>query len=109
LLHLAEFLATGTSSCAQYQFQALSQAIFGHASAVHDLVTPREIAAKNHAIRQGDLVAFDHEGSTRVGRVNRITKRATVLVEDPAGRLFSDGRRYATFYVPVAMLRKSGS
>jgi hypothetical protein len=108
LLHLAEFLAEGTSSCAQDQFQTLSRAIFGHASVVHDLVTPREIAATTHAIRQGDLVAFDHEGTTRVGRINRITKRATVLVEDPAGRLFSDGRRYATFYVPVAMLRKKG-
>ncbi len=92
----------------QAQFQALSEAIFGHASVVHDLVTPREIAAKAHAIRQGDLVAFDHDGTTRVGRVNRITKRATVLVEDPAGRLFSDGRRYATFYVPVNQLRKEG-
>ena len=108
LLHLAEFLAEGTSSCAQEQFQTLSRAIFGHASVVHDLVTPREIAAKTHAIRQGDLVAFDHEGTTRVGRINRITKRATVLVEDDNGRLFSDGKKYATFYVPVAMLRKEG-
>jgi hypothetical protein len=108
LLHLAEFLAEGKSSCAQDQFQSLSRAIFGHASVVHDLVTPREIAAKAHAIRQGDLVAFDFDGITRVGRINRITKRATVLVEDPAGRLFSDGRRYATFYVPVHQLRKQG-
>jgi hypothetical protein len=108
LLHLAEFLAEGESSCARDQFQGLARAIFGHASVVHDLVTPREIAAKAHAIRQGDLVAFEHDGLERVGRVNRITKRATVLVEDPAGRLFSDGRRYATFYVPVDRLRKPG-
>ena len=108
LLHLAEFLVEGKSSCAAGQFQALSRAIFGHESVVHDLVTPREIAAKAHAIRPGDLVAFDHGGIARVGRVNRITKRATVLVEDPAGRLFSDGRRYATFYVPVDLLRKEG-
>jgi hypothetical protein len=108
LLHLAEFLAEGRSSCAADQFQALSRAIFGHESAVHDLVTPREVAAKAHAIRQGDRVSFDHDGSTRVGRVNRITKRATVLVEDPAGPLFSDGRRYSTFYVPVHLLRKEG-
>ncbi len=108
LLHLAEFLSEGKSSCAQDQFQTLSRSIFGHASVVHDLVTPREIAAKNHAIRQGDLVAFDFDGTTHVGRVNRITKRATVLVEDPAGRLFSDGRRYTTFYIPVELLRKPG-
>ena len=108
LLHLAEFLAEGNSSCARPQFQWLSRSIFGHASSVHDLVTPREVAAKAHAIRQGDLVAFDHEGITRIGRINRITKRATVLVEDPAGRLFNDGRRYRTFYVPVELLRKEG-
>jgi hypothetical protein len=108
LLHLAEFLAEGRSSCARDQFQGLSRAIFGHASVVHDLVTPREVAAKAHEIRQGDLVAFDINGNLRVGRVNRITKRATVLVEDPAGRLFSDGRTYATFYVPVDLLRKPG-
>jgi hypothetical protein len=108
LLHLAEFLAEGQSSCLAYQFQALSRAIFGHESPVHDLVTPREIAAKAHAIRQGDRVAFDFDGMTRVGRVNRITKRASVLVEDPTGPLFSDGRRYATFYIPVHLLRKEG-
>ncbi len=108
LLHLAEFLAEGRSSCSAGQFQALSRAIFGHSAAVHDLVTPREIAAKHHEVRQGDLVAFEHDGRTRVGRINRITKRATVLVEDGAGRLFSDGRRYMTFYVPLDRLRKQG-
>lgn len=106
LLHLAEFLGEGRSSCAAPQFQGLARTIFGHASVVHNLVTPRELAARAHAIRPGDLVAFDLEGVRHVGRVNRITKRATVLVDDPAGRLFTDGRRYATFYVPVARLRK---
>jgi hypothetical protein len=108
LLHLAEFLAEGCSSCAAEPFQVLSRAIFGHEAAVHDLVTTHEIAAKAHAIRQGDLVSFDFDGATRVGRINRITKRASVLVEDPAGRLFSDGRRYETFYIPVHLLRKQG-
>ncbi len=109
LLHLAEFLAEGKSSCARPQFQGLARAIFGHESVVHDLVTPREVAARDHAIRVGDLVGFDHDGVARVGQVNRITKRATVLVEDPAGRLFSDRKRYATYYVPVARLRKAAS
>jgi len=36
--------------------------------------------------------------------VNRITKRATVLVEDERGMRYSDGKRYAKFYVPVASL-----
>ncbi len=106
LLHLAEFLATGRSSCSAAPFRALARDIFGHSATVHDLVSPREIAAKAHAIRQGDRVAFDHDGVTRVGRVNRITKRATVLVEDPAGRPFTDGRRYVAFYVPLERLRR---
>jgi hypothetical protein len=38
--------------------------------------------------------------------VNRVTKRATVLVEDARGVRYSDGRRYAKFYVPVGMLER---
>jgi hypothetical protein len=29
-----------------------------------------------------------------------------VLVEDPRGRELTDGRRYATYYVPLSQLRK---
>jgi hypothetical protein len=36
----------------------------------------------------------------------RITRRATVLVENPRGEEFTDGRRYLTFYVPLPLLRK---
>ncbi|WP_435007045.1 SprT-like family protein [Tundrisphaera lichenicola] len=107
LLHLAEFLAIGRSSCSAELFRSLSRSIFGHSASVHELVTPREVAASAHSIRIGDRVAFDHEGVTQVGRVNRITKRATVLVEDPAGRPFSDGKRYSTYYVPLDRLRKA--
>jgi hypothetical protein len=39
-----------------------------------------------------------------MGRVNRITKRATVLVEDPDGVKYSNGLRYRTYYVPIACL-----
>ena len=106
LLHLAEFLAWGRSSCSAANFHTLSRRIFGHEGFTHDLVTPREVAAESFQIRLGDLVSFEHEGSRRVGRVNRITKRATVLVEDAGGLPFTDGRRYATFYVPLPLLRK---
>ena len=108
LLHLAEFLATDVSNCKGPLFQTLARSIFGHKAVVHNLVTPREIAATNHAIRIGDQVAFDFDGQTHVGRVNRITQRATVLVEDPTGPLFSNGGRYKTFYIPLPMLRKPG-
>lgn len=106
LLHLAEFLAWGRSSCAAENFQTLSWRIFSHSAASHDLVTPREVAATVYAIRVGDRVHFTIEGVRLRGRVNRITKRATVLVEDPGGEPYSDGRRYATYYVPLAMLTK---
>lgn len=38
--------------------------------------------------------------------MNRITRRATVLVEDSRGVLYADGKRYLTFYVPLPLLRK---
>jgi hypothetical protein len=40
----------------------------------------------------------------RFFRVNRITKRATVLVQDTEGARYSDGLRYKTYYVPVSCL-----
>ena len=107
LLHLAEHLGWGESSCAGATFQRLSRQIFAHQAVHHDLVTPREQAAVKHGIVVGDLVAFEHHGTRHVGRVNRIVKRATVLVEHPRGREYSDGKTYLAFYVPVALLRKA--
>jgi len=108
LLHLAEFLGWGRSSCSAENFHMLSRRIFAHEGVSHDLVTPREQAAVAFDVRVGDQVCFEHEGSTYHGRVNRITRRATVLVESPRGEPFSDGRRYLTFYVPLPLLRKQG-
>ncbi len=105
LLHLAEFLAWGRSNCTEPNFHQLVREIFAHDGVYHDLVTPRQLAAAEHGIRVGDRVQFDHEGRTYVGRVNRITRRATVLVADPNGPLYSDGKHYARFYVPLAWLR----
>ena len=36
-----------------------------------------------------------------MGLVARITRRATVLVPDASGKLYTDGRRYARYYVPL--------
>ena len=90
-------LADGTKTTARVQ----------HSDVTHDLVTPREVAALTHGIKVGDIVSFSHQGMNYTGRVNRITKRATILVESPTGALFSNGGRYETFYVPLAMLQKS--
>jgi hypothetical protein len=106
LLHLAEFLGWGRSSCAADNFHALSRRIFAHEGVTHDLVTPREQAAAAFGMRVGDLVSFELEGQRHRGRVNRITRRASVLVESPRGQLFSDGRHYLTYYVPLRLLQK---
>lgn len=106
LLHLAEFLGWGRSSCSAENFHNLSRRIFAHEGVSHDLVTPREQAAVAFDVRVGDPVRFELDGVTYRGRVNRITRRATVLVESPRGEPFSDGRRYLSFYVPLPLLRK---
>ncbi len=106
LSHLAEFLASGQSSCSAAPFRAMTRAIFGHEASVHTLMTPVERAGLVHAITLGDRVAFDHARVERQGVVSRITKRATVLVPDGSGRLYSDGNRYLGFLVPLERLRK---
>jgi hypothetical protein len=106
LLHLAEFLGWGRSNCRADNFHALSRRIFAHEGAFHDLITPREQANATFNIHVGDYVFFELEGVERVGRVNRITRRATVLVEDPRGKLYDDGKRYLTYYVPLPLLHK---
>ena len=49
-------------------------------------------------------VRFRFDGVDHQGVVNRINKRATVLVEDRRGVPYSDGKHYAKFYVPVQLL-----
>jgi hypothetical protein len=69
------------------------------------LITPRERAMVKFGIRPGMKVRFRFDGAEHQGIVNRINKRATVLVEDRQGAPYSDGKRYAKFYVPVPLLR----
>jgi hypothetical protein len=106
ILHLIEMLLWEKSSCAAPRFQSMAKRFFGHTLHTHNLITPREKAWTEHGIRQGDQVRFRLDGRHYTGRVNRITKRATVLVEDAQGERYSDGKRYAKFYVPLGMLEK---
>jgi hypothetical protein len=108
LLHLAEFLGWGRSNCRADNFHALSRRIFAHEGAFHDLITPREEANAAFDIHIGDRVCFRLDGISQIGHVNRITRRATVLVESPRGVLYSDGKYYLTFYVPLPLLMKHG-
>ena len=103
-MHLIEFLCWESSNCAAVRFQNVARRLFLHRAHTHHLVTRQERAADS-GIRPGSRVSFVFEGHRRVGRVSRITKRATVLVEDAAGRAYSDGRRYKVYYVPINWLQ----
>lgn len=105
LIHLCEFLVWGESHCSRARFAGLVGGFFGHSEATHRLVTPREKAFVEHGVRVGARVRFDVGRREIEGIVSRITRRVTVLVEDPAGELYSDGRRYAKYYVPLPSLR----
>jgi hypothetical protein len=103
LVHLIEHLCWGHSNCAASRFQTIAGGHFQHRAHTHQLITRNERAARA-GIRLGAQVGFLFEGRRLQGRVNRITRRATVLVEDAEGQPFSDGRRYKTYYVPIPLL-----
>jgi len=106
LVHLLEMLLWKDSSCSRPRFQQIASRWFAHAEHTHQLITPRERALAKFGIQAGDHVCFVFEGQRYQGFVNRITKRATVLVQDPTGTRYSDGHSYRKFYVPVELLQR---
>ncbi|KAA5540440.1 hypothetical protein FYK55_20735 [Roseiconus nitratireducens] len=106
LVHLVEMLIWNDGNCSEARFQSIAKRYFGHTDYQHNLITQRERAAVRFNIRVGDHVAFHHDGHRLQGRVNRITRRATVLVPNSAGERFSDGHRYVRFYVPLDRLQR---
>ena len=104
LVHLAEMLIWDASSCSQRRFHGIANRFFGHSRHQHDLITQTERAARKFRLATGSRVRFEFEGKSYTGTVNRITRRATVLVEDPKGERFTDGKRYRRFYVPLESL-----
>lgn len=104
LLHLYEYLVFGRSNCAAKRFQSLARDLFGHTAHRHSLPTARQRTLKQTTLRPGAAVTFVHDGRTVRGMVNRITRRATVLVEDARGTRYTDGKRYRKFYVPLTEL-----
>lgn len=105
LIHLCEMLVWLDSNCSARRFQSIARNMFGHTEHRHELTTQQERAAKEFNIRAGSRVSFTFEGKTLAGIVNRITRRATILVEDSRGQRFSNGRRYLKYYVPIQNLR----
>ena len=104
IVHLIEMLLWGKSSCSRPRFHSITRRFFGHTQNKHNLITPKEKAFVKFGIRPGVKVRFRFDGIEYAGIVNRVSKRATVLVEDPSGRRYTDGKHYAKFYVPVQML-----
>ncbi len=107
LVHLVEMLVWGGSSCSADRYKGLVWNYFAHTQTRHDLVTQQERARARFDVRVGDRVAFTFEKVRYQGVVNRITRRATVLVEDARGEAYSDGKRYLKFYIPLTMLEKA--
>lgn len=107
IIHLVELLGTGDSSCQAKPFRSLVRSYFGHLESNHQLLTPADVARKKLGIRCGDKVVFQVGGESRRGVVNRITKRATVLVKDPTGEKYCDGICYAKYYVPLPALKRA--
>ncbi|MEZ6061565.1 MAG: hypothetical protein R3C19_14560 [Planctomycetaceae bacterium] len=108
LVHLGEMLVWEKSNCSKQPFQSIAGRFFGHTDHRHELVSPRERAAKQLGLRPGSRVHFEFEGRRLEGIVNRVTRRATVLVRDPRGQPYSDGQRYSKFYIPLGMLEVVG-
>lgn len=106
LLHLLEMLIWIKSDCDAERFKGLAWNYFAHTQTRHDLVTQNERARAKFDVRVGDMVAFTFEGIRHVGIINRITRRATVLVQSERGTAFSDGKKYLKFYIPLPMLEK---
>ncbi|NIL97982.1 MAG: hypothetical protein GTO53_09535 [Planctomycetales bacterium] len=104
LVHLIEMLLWDKSSCAKPRFHSITLRFFGHTENKHQLITPKEKAIVKYGIKPGVKVRFRFDGVQHKGFVNRINKRATVLVEDRKGVRYSNGKYYVKFYVPVQKL-----
>jgi hypothetical protein len=68
-------------------------------------VSQAENAVREFGLAQGDRVEFVINGQCLAGFVNRITRRATILVPDDNGTPYDDGVRYRKYYVPIRHLK----
>ena len=108
LVHLIEMQLWDKSSCSRARFHALTLRFFGHTENTHRLITPRERSIEKFGIKPGMTVRFRFDGIEHVGVVNRVNKRATILVENRTGARYSNGKRYLKFYIPMPMLAPVG-
>lgn len=104
LIHLAEMRLWGDSSCTRSRFRGAVRNLFGHMESNHQLISPADKARRELSLSVGDRVAFAYRGQSLQGTINRINRRATILVEQAGGELYEDGRRYTRFYMPLSDL-----
>lgn len=104
MAHLIELLVWNATNCSAVRFQAITSKFFGHAAHTHSMITPQEAASVKHGIRPGVAVQFMLDGLPVQGVVNRVTLRATVLVEHPQGQRYTNGKHYLKYLVPLRML-----
>ena len=110
IIHVIEHILFDNSSCSKPFFKRLAHNMFGHTDVTHQLITQMEVAHENFNLHVGDIVSFEYEGNIHEGFVNRVTKRATVMVKDGNGQFKdSNGNRYAKFYIPLQHLTKIDS
>lgn len=107
MVHLIEMLLWNDSNCSASPFKRIVSQFFAHTASNHQLLTPRDIARKRLGVSPGDLVTFSFEGRHLTGYINRITKRATVLVQTPTGVRYNDGKSYRKYYVPLSRLKRA--
>lgn len=105
ITHLAETLLWTRTSCKKARFKGIAYSVFGHTEYVHKMLTTDRLAVLEYGIEVGTKVSFDFKGQEYQGFVNRITKRATVLVKHTKGLLYSDRHRYKKYLVPVGDLK----
>ena len=108
MIHLVELVCWNNSECSAPRFQSITSGMFLHREHTHNLITQSERAKVKFGITAGSRVQFEYEGRLFIGVVNRVTKRATILVEDPAGMRYSDGKHYTKFYIPLDHLQPVG-
>jgi hypothetical protein len=107
ICHLIEFHIFKESSCKGQRFKNLAHNIFAHTDVYHQLPTEGEIAQNIYGFKLGDKVSFEHEGKKYKGIINRVNKRATVMVVSSKGEYVDKlGNRYVKWYVPLGNLKR---
>jgi hypothetical protein len=108
LTHWIELNRFGNTSCKRKRFQDLSLKLFGHTGVTHHLGVHNLSKAGPVAVKPGDTVSFVYRKIRLTGTVIRITKRATIMVEERIrSTKGSPVVKRLKFYVPLSRLTLS--